>query len=304
MANLYDLKKFDLNLLVIFECIYQHLSISKAAETLFITPSAVSQSLQRLRNQLNDPLFIRSGKGITPTTVGVNLHKHLEQNLNQIEQTINIMHGSSLEKNIVVYAPQALTPDRLFMPMKMLIREHNYEIEYHDLMLSTETAEDLLAYRKADLIFSFMPVNNRSVICTHFLTVPMTIVCRQAHPRIGESTTQEQLNEEKYTYFITNEPGISQFRTETEKKFPERKIGFRSDSFFSLVNMISASNLLGYIPELAYQQYRDSLKLKKVNAPFELPTANIYMMYNRAALTSKIFSNFIEQISTEGFEYD
>ena len=31
MANLYDLKKFDLNLLVIFECIYQHLSISKAA---------------------------------------------------------------------------------------------------------------------------------------------------------------------------------------------------------------------------------------------------------------------------------
>jgi hypothetical protein len=32
MANLYDLKKFDLNLLVIFECIYQHLSISKAAK--------------------------------------------------------------------------------------------------------------------------------------------------------------------------------------------------------------------------------------------------------------------------------
>ncbi len=38
MANLYDLKKFDLNLLVIFECIYQHLSISKAAESLYITP--------------------------------------------------------------------------------------------------------------------------------------------------------------------------------------------------------------------------------------------------------------------------
>ena len=55
--------------------IYQHLSISKAAETLYITPSAVSQSLQRLRNQLNDPLFIRSGKGITPTTVGAKLSR-------------------------------------------------------------------------------------------------------------------------------------------------------------------------------------------------------------------------------------
>lgn len=55
-------KKFDLNLLVIFECIYENLSISKAAETLYITPSAVSQSLQRLRLQFNDPLFVRAGK--------------------------------------------------------------------------------------------------------------------------------------------------------------------------------------------------------------------------------------------------
>lgn len=105
MANLYDLKKFDLNLLVIFECIYQHLSISKAAETLYITPSAVSQSLQRLRTQFNDPLFIRSGKGITPTTAGINLHQHLEKNLNSLEQTINIMHNSSLKKKIYYLLP-------------------------------------------------------------------------------------------------------------------------------------------------------------------------------------------------------
>lgn len=94
MANLYDLKKFDLNLLVIFECIYQHLSISKAAAMLFITPSAVSQSLQRLRQQLNDPLFVRVGKGMTPTTACVNLHYHLQQNLEQLEKTINLNNRS------------------------------------------------------------------------------------------------------------------------------------------------------------------------------------------------------------------
>jgi len=304
MANLYDLKKFDLNLLVIFECIYQHLSISKAAETLFITPSAVSQSLQRLRNQLNDPLFIRSGKGITPTTVGINLHKHLEQNLNALEQTINIMHGSSLEKNIVVYSPQVLTPDRLFGPMKLLMREHNYEVEYHDLLLSKESAEDLLAYRKADLVFSFSPINNRSIVCSHFLNVPIVMVCRQSHPRIGDSATLEQLSAEKFTYFMSNEGGVTEFRAVSEQHIPERKVGFRSDSFFSLINMISASNLLGYLPEIAYNQYRDILKLKKVETPFTLPDLDIYMMYNRAALTSKIFSSFIDQISTEGFKYD
>lgn len=109
MANLYDLKKFDLNLLVIFECIYQHLSISKAAESLYITPSAVSQSLQRLRAQFNDPLFIRSGKGIAPTTTGLNLHHHLEKNLRGLEQTINIVNKSELKKNFIIYGPQLIS---------------------------------------------------------------------------------------------------------------------------------------------------------------------------------------------------
>lgn len=98
------LEKFDLNLLVIFECIYQHLSISKAAESLYITPSAVSQSLQRLRAQFNDPLFIRSGKGIAPTTTGLNLHHHLEKNLRGLEQTINIVNKSELKKTLLFTA--------------------------------------------------------------------------------------------------------------------------------------------------------------------------------------------------------
>jgi len=304
MANLYDLKKFDLNLLVIFECIYQHLSISKAAETLFITPSAVSQSLQRLRNQLNDPLFIRSGKGITPTTVSMNLHKHLEQNLNELEQTINIMHGSSLRKNFIVYSPQVMTPTNLLAPLKVLMREHNYEIEFHDMLLSTDSAEDLLAYRKADLVFSLFPVSNRSIVCTHYRSLPFVMICRQSHPRLGESATLEEINNEKFTFFMSEEPGVKSFQSQAENIFPQRKIAFRCDSFFSLLTMISTSNLLGFIPETVFEQYRDALQLKKVELPFSLPQGEVYMLYNRVALNSTIFSNFIEQLNSNDFQYD
>lgn len=45
MVNFYDLKKFDLNFFVIFECIYQYLSISKAVELLYIILLVVSQLL-------------------------------------------------------------------------------------------------------------------------------------------------------------------------------------------------------------------------------------------------------------------
>ncbi|WP_010428491.1 DNA-binding transcriptional repressor CitR [Enterobacter mori] len=297
MANLYDLKKFDLNLLVIFECIYQHLSISKAAETLYITPSAVSQSLQRLRNQLNDPLFIRSGKGITPTTVGVNLHHHLEQNLNQLEQTINIMHGSSLKKNFVVYSAQILTTNNLLNPLKLLMREHNYEIELHDMLLAADSAESLLAYRKADLIFSMAPVNNRSMVCVPYASYPMILVCSQDHPRMKDVVTMEELQEEKFTVFLSDEAGVKNYQSLVEKVHMERTIAFRCDSVFTIITMISASHLLGYIPEPLFNKYRDVLRLKKLDVPFTLPPLDVYMIYNRSALNSSVFATFVEQIA-------
>jgi len=297
MANLYDLKKFDLNLLVIFECIYQHLSISKAAETLYITPSAVSQSLQRLRNQLNDPLFIRSGKGITPTTVGTNLHHHLEQNLNQLEQTINIMHGSELKKNFVIYGPQILSTEHLLNPMKLLMREHNYEVELHDMLLTADSAEDLLAYRKADLIFSVAPISNRSMVCVPYARYDVVMVCSQDHPRINGAIAMEALMQEKFSYYMTDEPGVKDYRTKAEQVIFNRTIGFRCDSLFTMITMISASHLIGYVPEIIFEKYRDVLRLKKVEASIVLPQLEIFLVYNRSALNSSIFTKFIQQIS-------
>ncbi|MCY0771910.1 LysR family transcriptional regulator [Enterobacter cloacae complex sp. 2022EL-00788] len=297
MANLYDLKKFDLNLLVIFECIYQHLSISKAAETLYITPSAVSQSLQRLRNQLNDPLFIRSGKGITPTTVGVNLHHHLEQNLNQLEQTINIMHGSALKKNFVIYCLQVLTTNNLINPMKLLMREHNYEIELHDMLLSADSAEDLLAYRKADLIFSMAPVSNRSMVCVPYARFDVIHVCSQDHPRIKDFATIEELQAEKFTMFMSDAAGVKHYQSKTEEVHADRTIGFRTDSLFSIMAMVSASHLIGYVPEALFTKYQDVLRLKRIETPFTLPPIEVFMIYNRSALNSSVFSKFIDEIT-------
>lgn len=298
MANLYDLKKFDLNLLVIFECIYQHLSISKAAETLYITPSAVSQSLQRLRGQLNDPLFIRSGKGITPTTVGVNLHHHLEQNLNQLEQTINIMHSSGLKKNFVIYCPQFMSTKIMLGPMLLLMQKYNYEIELHDVSLSPDSAEDLLAYRKADLVFSFLPLNNRSITCTLFYKLPFVLLCRKDHPRIGETSSREEILNEYFTAYLSDETSVKNYQEKAEHVLPERNIIFRSDSFISLLTMISSTDLVGLAPAPAFEQYGPALNLRKVETDIQFPSIDIYMMYNRSALNSSAFASFIEEITT------
>ncbi|EMW6552019.1 MULTISPECIES: DNA-binding transcriptional repressor CitR [Citrobacter] len=301
MANLYDLKKFDLNLLVIFECIYQHLSISKAAETLFITPSAVSQSLQRLRTQFNDPLFIRSGKGITPTVTGINLHHHLEQNLNSLEQTINIMHNSSLKKKFIIYSPQMATNLNLY-EMVHSLREGSdidIEIEHHDILMSAETAENILSYRKADLVFTIVPVHNRSIVCTPVKTLEGVLVRNSNHPRINDSSTVEQLLKEKFTLLLTEEQGMKEYQSQTNQLLANRDIGFSSDSLISIVNVISHTDIIGIIPRVLYEFFSPVFNLKEISIGIKLPSAKLYLMYNRASLSNDSFASYIKRITPD-----
>ena len=57
----------DGNLLQLFLFVFEENSVTRAAERLGITQSAVSHGMNKLRKITNDPLFVRSGRGITPT---------------------------------------------------------------------------------------------------------------------------------------------------------------------------------------------------------------------------------------------
>jgi DNA-binding transcriptional LysR family regulator len=67
MLNEIDLSRTDLNLLVLFEVLWQECHAGRAAERLSLSPSAVSHGLRRLRRLLNDPVFVRTPKGMAPT---------------------------------------------------------------------------------------------------------------------------------------------------------------------------------------------------------------------------------------------
>jgi DNA-binding transcriptional LysR family regulator len=57
----------DLNLLRVFELLYEEGNMTRAAARLCLTQSAVSHALARLRIALDDPLFVRIPSGLQPT---------------------------------------------------------------------------------------------------------------------------------------------------------------------------------------------------------------------------------------------
>ena len=62
------LRELDANLIVILDALLLEASVTKAAERLGRSPSAVSHALARLRDVFSDPLFVRAGQRLVPTS--------------------------------------------------------------------------------------------------------------------------------------------------------------------------------------------------------------------------------------------
>lgn len=97
------LHSIDFNLLRVLRMVYVTRNVTRAAERLFMTQSAVSNSLRRLREQLQDPLFIRTAEGMLPTPLVESVIGPIESGFSNIETAF---------RNICTFDP--FNSDRLF----------------------------------------------------------------------------------------------------------------------------------------------------------------------------------------------
>ena len=74
----------DLNLLAVFDALFELRSVTRTAARLNLTQSAVSHALRRLRNALDDPLFVRAPGGLQPTMRASEMAPGIRQGLTQL----------------------------------------------------------------------------------------------------------------------------------------------------------------------------------------------------------------------------
>ena len=88
MMNDATLRKIDLNLLLAFSVLMQERNVSRAAERLLLGQPGLSAALRRLRETLDDELFVRVGRGLQPTPRALSIAPAIEDALSGIERAI------------------------------------------------------------------------------------------------------------------------------------------------------------------------------------------------------------------------
>ncbi|WP_397448765.1 LysR substrate-binding domain-containing protein [Pseudomonas sp. NA-150] len=88
--NRNELRKADINLMVVFETLMQERNVTRAAEKLFLGQPTISAALNRLRALLNDPLFIRVGHRMEPTARALEIIQYLSPALDAMSTALSL----------------------------------------------------------------------------------------------------------------------------------------------------------------------------------------------------------------------
>ena len=85
---MFNLRSLDLNLLTVFEAIYELGTVSAAANGLALSQSATSHALSRLRDACDDELFVRAGQGLIPTPTAQAMYSSIKQALEALRASL------------------------------------------------------------------------------------------------------------------------------------------------------------------------------------------------------------------------
>lgn len=148
-----NLRTFDLNLLRIFEAISHDGSVSKAADKLGMSQPAVSNALNRLRRQFDDPLFVRTQHGMEPTPKATRLAAAVHGGLTTIRAGLSSgvdFDPATSERRFTLLMTEV--GEMLFLPVLLgTLKRSAPTIDITVLEHGVESYEDLLNNGIVDL---------------------------------------------------------------------------------------------------------------------------------------------------------
>jgi len=148
-----SLEQLDLNLLLTFDVVYRERNLTRAARRLFVSQSAISHALARLRGQLGDPLFVRRAPGVVPTPFAERLAPGIDQALRLLRRALERDEFDPAQdlRRVALAMHDELEPV-LLPPLVARLRAAAPAVEIHCVRLERGTLERDLGSGRLDLV--------------------------------------------------------------------------------------------------------------------------------------------------------
>lgn len=245
-----DIKNSDLNLLKTLNALIETRSVTRAAERLGLTQPAVSGMLTRLREMFDDPLFIRTQRGILPTPRAEALAVPLRQALNGIEALLApeafVPAKASMTVSIAAtdYAQKAV-----LLPFMALLSQEAPEIRLSVRPVETEMLSAQMESGVLDMALITPEMASDTMRCRTLFEESYVCIMREGHPEAKVPLDIERFC--KVSHALMSHDG-SKFQGATDlalrKAGRSRHVTAAVPSFLVLIELVRQSDLVSLVP--------------------------------------------------------
>jgi DNA-binding transcriptional LysR family regulator len=282
---MFNLRSLDLNLLTVFEAIYQLGTVSGAADRLALSQSAVSHALARLREVCKDELFVRARQGLSPTAVARSMYPGINQALEALRASL--AEASSFDPALSRRHFRFSIPHPMG-PFNALDIRAAVAAAAPGIVLTFDTAsrpvdlEDNLRDGIVDIVIDWLPVELNRFVNTKIFDDRLVLVARGDHPSVDVGVTIEDLRKEQF---------VGPHRRREVEHLPQAlsefyKLGMqevvRVSELLEIPTVVASTDLLGTFPSSMGPLMKKRLGLRILEIPFELPAIPIYMIWHES----------------------
>lgn len=270
MSNI-DYLSLDGRALTLFVTVMETGSVTAAAERLGITQSAVSHQLDRLRTIFKDPLFIRSGRGITPTRRAEQLEDEARALLLQLQQVVRPAqfdpHGAVLNYRI---GANDFQRDIVLAPLYRTVSQKVGEFNLTILPAEKPTAE-VLRNGEVDLIISPMVPDHADLMMRRLYQDRS--VCFYDPDQREAPRSVEDFDRARYISLTFLQGQAVTRQLETNRFDLDSRVSLRVANFSGLATFLKGTELLAVAPSLLSQTALQGF----ASAPFPYASESLTM---------------------------
>jgi DNA-binding transcriptional LysR family regulator len=180
------LKGLDLNLLLVFDALYDTRSVSRAGLRLGLSQSATSHALARLRETCRDDLFLRTPTGMTPTPVANRIFPEIRQALDALRHSVEEARGfdpASSTRRFEVAIPHPMGPTYALRIRDAALAEAPGVRLRFDTRTLADDAPTLMREGLLDLAVDWIPAADDRFVNKRLFEDGLVIAARGGHPR-------------------------------------------------------------------------------------------------------------------------
>jgi len=296
-----DVRRLDLNLLVVFDAVLNERSVSRAADRLALTQPAVSHALARLRVACGDAIVIRQGKAMVPTPKAMALHPEVRAILTRAQRVFALSSAfdprqSNRQFHIGCSDHAALA---VLQPVIARLLQDAPGIRIQLLHAGRSNAADMIRAGSLDLALGVFNNADDAVLVRTLREVPYVCVMRKTHPLAHARLTLARYASAQHLQVLVQPGSFGTIDQTLARLGHERELRLVASHFGVAMALVASTDLLLTVPaDLAASGPGSALCTRAL--PFALEPFRHQVALSRRAHEDAGIAWLMAQISAAG----